>query len=61
MKQAEEAGGEQPTVWYDARKEYARLGLDVGQWRIAEANSTFMLCESYPRYILFFRWRLYLY
>lgn len=33
---------------YSAEEEYARLKMDVAQWRLSSANSDFALCSSYP-------------
>ncbi|KAJ2716602.1 phosphatidylinositol-3-phosphatase ymr1 [Coemansia spiralis] len=44
--------GEPSGSWYDARTEYARMGVghgDVGRhWRFSEANRGFGLCATYP-------------
>eukprot|EP00123_Amoebidium_parasiticum_P014494 comp22521_c1_seq4/m.34158 comp22521_c1_seq4/g.34158 ORF comp22521_c1_seq4/g.34158 comp22521_c1_seq4/m.34158 type:complete len:529 (-) comp22521_c1_seq4:80-1666(-) len=37
---------------YDALEEYGRMGVPNDQWRISTANSSYKLCETYPR-ILF--------
>lgn len=40
-----------PMQIYSMKKEFERLGVPCGQWRISEINTEYKFCDTYPAYI----------